>query len=139
MSKLITPQAMQQCLKFIYTGTIDRDCLDLQVSQTERLQHICHAFYFHMSATPSPFSHKTRFHRELLFYFLSRCMSKPVILPAKNKSHLMHLTPRSPFFTLFIFQTFGFVYHSSSITKEKLFTVFVRASIRTFIAKKTSI
>lgn len=32
MSKLITPQAMQQCLKFIYTGAIDRECLDLQVS-----------------------------------------------------------------------------------------------------------
>uniref|UniRef100_A0A182PPG4 BTB domain-containing protein n=1 Tax=Anopheles epiroticus TaxID=199890 RepID=A0A182PPG4_9DIPT len=30
ISKVITPQAMQQCLKFIYTGTIDRDCLDLQ-------------------------------------------------------------------------------------------------------------
>uniref|UniRef100_A0A1Q3G4Q1 Putative ras-related small gtpase rho type n=1 Tax=Culex tarsalis TaxID=7177 RepID=A0A1Q3G4Q1_CULTA len=30
VSKLITPQAMQQCLKFIYTGAIDRDCLDLQ-------------------------------------------------------------------------------------------------------------
>lgn len=30
VSKLITPQAMQQCLKFIYTGAIDRECLDLQ-------------------------------------------------------------------------------------------------------------
>lgn len=38
VSKLITPQAMQQCLKFIYTGAIDRECLDLQVS-TKRCSH----------------------------------------------------------------------------------------------------
>ncbi|XP_059617232.1 rho-related BTB domain-containing protein 2 isoform X1 [Phlebotomus argentipes] len=30
LSKLITPQAMQQCLKFIYSGSIDRECLDMQ-------------------------------------------------------------------------------------------------------------
>lgn len=30
LSKLITPSAMHQCLKFIYTGIIDREYLDLQ-------------------------------------------------------------------------------------------------------------
>ncbi|XP_026475203.1 rho-related BTB domain-containing protein 2 isoform X2 [Ctenocephalides felis] len=30
LSKLITPQAMQQCLRFIYTGSIDQRCLELQ-------------------------------------------------------------------------------------------------------------
>lgn len=32
LSKVITSQAMQQCLKFIYTGTIDKECLELQVN-----------------------------------------------------------------------------------------------------------
>ncbi|KAH8300381.1 hypothetical protein KR018_000825 [Drosophila ironensis] len=30
LSKLITPQALHQCLRFIYTGTIDKDCNNLQ-------------------------------------------------------------------------------------------------------------
>ncbi|KAG4075261.1 hypothetical protein HA402_003052 [Bradysia odoriphaga] len=30
ISKLITPQALNQCLKYIYTGSIDKDCLNLQ-------------------------------------------------------------------------------------------------------------
>ncbi|CAO1323034.1 unnamed protein product [Diamesa hyperborea] len=29
-SKVITPKAMQQCLLFIYTGTIEKECLNLQ-------------------------------------------------------------------------------------------------------------
>lgn len=32
LSKLVTPGAMQQCLQFAYTGTIDRSALNLQVS-----------------------------------------------------------------------------------------------------------
>lgn len=32
LSKLISPQALHQCLRFIYTGTIDKDCNNLQVS-----------------------------------------------------------------------------------------------------------
>lgn len=31
LSKLITPQAMQQCLQFIYTGCLDKRYHDLQV------------------------------------------------------------------------------------------------------------
>lgn len=31
LSKLVTPQAVQQCLHFLYTGTIDQRCLELQV------------------------------------------------------------------------------------------------------------
>lgn len=31
LSKLITPQAMQQCLQFIYTGSLDKRYHDLQV------------------------------------------------------------------------------------------------------------
>lgn len=31
LSKLITPQAMQQCLQFIYTGNLDKRYQDLQV------------------------------------------------------------------------------------------------------------
>ncbi|XP_017842723.1 rho-related BTB domain-containing protein 1 isoform X3 [Drosophila busckii] len=30
LSKLISPQALHQCLRFIYTGTIDKDCTNLQ-------------------------------------------------------------------------------------------------------------
>lgn len=33
LSKVITPKAMQQCLMFIYTGTIDKEYLELQVSK----------------------------------------------------------------------------------------------------------
>ena len=33
LSKLVTAKAMQQCLMFIYTGTIDKEYLELQVSQ----------------------------------------------------------------------------------------------------------
>ena len=32
LSKLVTPQAMQQCLHFIYTGTIDSRFCESQVS-----------------------------------------------------------------------------------------------------------
>lgn len=32
LTKLVTPQAMHQCLKFVYTGTIDKRFLDLHVS-----------------------------------------------------------------------------------------------------------
>ncbi|XP_044740814.1 rho-related BTB domain-containing protein 1 isoform X2 [Chrysoperla carnea] len=32
LTKLVTPQAMHQCLKFIYTGTIDKRFLDLQTA-----------------------------------------------------------------------------------------------------------
>ena len=32
LSKLVTPQAMQQCLQFLYTGTIDSRFCELQVS-----------------------------------------------------------------------------------------------------------
>lgn len=31
LTKLITPQALQQCLQFIYTGTIEREFHNLQV------------------------------------------------------------------------------------------------------------
>lgn len=31
LSKLVTPQAMQQCLQFVYTGTIDKRFFELQV------------------------------------------------------------------------------------------------------------
>ena len=31
LSKVITAKAMQQCLMFIYTGTIDKEYLELQV------------------------------------------------------------------------------------------------------------
>lgn len=31
LSKLITPQAMQQCLQFIYMGSLDKRYHDLQV------------------------------------------------------------------------------------------------------------
>lgn len=31
LTKLITPQALQQCLQFIYTGTIERELHNLQV------------------------------------------------------------------------------------------------------------
>ncbi|XP_043866249.1 rho-related BTB domain-containing protein 1 isoform X2 [Drosophila mojavensis] len=30
LSKVISPQALHQCLRFIYTGTIDKDCSNLQ-------------------------------------------------------------------------------------------------------------
>jgi len=33
LSKLVTAKAMQQCLMFIYTGTIDKEYLELQVSE----------------------------------------------------------------------------------------------------------
>lgn len=31
LTKIITPQALHQCLKFIYTGTIDKELTDWQV------------------------------------------------------------------------------------------------------------
>ena len=34
LSKLVTPQAMQQCLQFIYTGSLDKKYHDLQVRFT---------------------------------------------------------------------------------------------------------
>lgn len=34
LSKLITPPAMLQCLKFIYTGSIDKECSNLKVSSS---------------------------------------------------------------------------------------------------------
>lgn len=33
LSKMITPKALQQCLMFIYTGTIDKEYMELQVSK----------------------------------------------------------------------------------------------------------
>ncbi|XP_017022734.1 rho-related BTB domain-containing protein 1 isoform X1 [Drosophila kikkawai] len=36
LSKLISPQALHQCLRFIYTGTIDKDCNNLQLLQEIR-------------------------------------------------------------------------------------------------------
>lgn len=36
LSKLITPQAMQQCLQFIYTGSLDKRYHDLQVRWVDR-------------------------------------------------------------------------------------------------------
>lgn len=30
-SKVISPSALEQCLKFIYCGSIDQDCLEIQV------------------------------------------------------------------------------------------------------------
>lgn len=36
LSKLITPQAMQQCLQFIYTGSLDKRYHDLQVCWISR-------------------------------------------------------------------------------------------------------
>ncbi|KAJ8941215.1 hypothetical protein NQ318_015647 [Aromia moschata] len=35
LSKLVTPSAMQQCLQFAYTGTVDRSALNLRVDFTE--------------------------------------------------------------------------------------------------------
>lgn len=32
LNKLISPQALHQCLRFIYTGTIDKECSNLQVT-----------------------------------------------------------------------------------------------------------
>lgn len=32
LTKLITPQAMHQCLKFIYTGTVEKEFYNIQVS-----------------------------------------------------------------------------------------------------------
>lgn len=32
LSKAISPQALHQCLRFIYTGTIDKECSNLQVN-----------------------------------------------------------------------------------------------------------
>lgn len=37
LTKLVTPQAMQQCLQFVYTGTIDKRFFELQV---------CKQYYF---------------------------------------------------------------------------------------------
>lgn len=37
LSKLITPQAMQQCLQFIYTGSLDKRYHDLQVRCVGRI------------------------------------------------------------------------------------------------------
>lgn len=42
LSKLITPQAMQQCLRFIYTGSIDQRCLELQVRSKTIFINILH-------------------------------------------------------------------------------------------------
>lgn len=39
LSKLITPQAMQQCLQFIYTGSLDKRYHDLQVRWVGRNYH----------------------------------------------------------------------------------------------------
>lgn len=33
-SKVLSPSALEQCLKFIYCGSIDKDCLEIQVSET---------------------------------------------------------------------------------------------------------
>lgn len=30
-SKVVSPVALEQCLKFIYCGSIDKDCLEIQV------------------------------------------------------------------------------------------------------------
>lgn len=32
-SKVISPHAMEQCLKFIYCGSIDQECLEIQVGE----------------------------------------------------------------------------------------------------------
>lgn len=32
LNKLISPQSLHQCLRFIYTGTIDKECSNLQVN-----------------------------------------------------------------------------------------------------------
>lgn len=42
-SKVVTPMAMQQCLKFIYSGTIDKDCLEIQVSDTKLYRRSVHS------------------------------------------------------------------------------------------------
>jgi hypothetical protein len=48
LSKVITPQAMQQCLKFIYSGTIDKEYLDMQVSEIRlRLETKKHKNIYH--------------------------------------------------------------------------------------------
>lgn len=44
LSKLVTPKAMEQCLMFIYTGTIDKEYLELQVSLTLNSLIIYHLF-----------------------------------------------------------------------------------------------
>lgn len=36
LSKLFTPPAMLQCLKFIYTGTIDKECSNLKVCKSTK-------------------------------------------------------------------------------------------------------
>lgn len=43
LSKLITPKALQQCLMFIYTGTIDKEYMELQVSEFNFLWKISSA------------------------------------------------------------------------------------------------
>lgn len=40
LNKVITPKALQQCLMFIYTGTIDKEYLELQVSSIEKFYWI---------------------------------------------------------------------------------------------------
>lgn len=38
LSKLVTPQALHQCLKFIYSGTIDTECTNLKVNSISNHQ-----------------------------------------------------------------------------------------------------
>lgn len=46
LSKVITPKALQQCLMFIYTGTIDKEFMELQVSMTLCLINLInHAYH----------------------------------------------------------------------------------------------
>lgn len=38
LSKLITPQALHQCLKFIYSGAIDMECTNLKVKLVKSIK-----------------------------------------------------------------------------------------------------
>lgn len=45
LTKMITPQALHQCLKFIYTGTIDKELTDWQVREKNN-EYLCENFEF---------------------------------------------------------------------------------------------
>lgn len=85
LSKVITPSAMHQCLKFIYTGTIDKECLDMQVSVFQYSNVFCFMFVKIESFAHHHHHHSFIFKARLFQWFIKKFIRHTFL---QNINHL---------------------------------------------------